>query len=277
MKTLSHSTIHSIISSSKLKLESEDSLLDFIDEIFSSSNNDGSESESIYDLYEVIEFNGLSESKFQEIIERIDPNYMTVKMWRSLKNCFYANYSETKIKKERYTKILNDNSVKKFEGIIRQLTIKCSGNVDDKNCVKITSSSIYSNSYQAKNAADLDSNNYFHSASEQYSWIKYDFRDKKVCLTHYTIKNGLSYDSNSSPKSWVLEGSNNEGDWVELDSQTNNSIFLPNNSVLHTLQIKKTNKYFQYLRIRSTGPNNNNCNYLAIESLEYFGYVKPKI
>lgn len=282
LKHLPRSTLLRIISSDKLKLESEDSLYDFIESIFEDKSD-----MTIYDFYESIELNALSESKFREFVSKFDYNELSSCQWTNFQSCFYMNNREFKLRDNRYSQTIpktKGSEVKYsgdgFNGIIRSLTINMNGNVDDKNCVRITSSSVLGSGYPAKFAADLDSSDFFHSASESTSWLKYDFKERKVCPTHYSIRTHNDY--NSSPRSWVVEGSNtgSDGDWQALDTQTDNSIFQPNKPVSHTFEIKQSNAkhvFYQYLRIRSTGPNNNNCDYFAIEALEFFGFVLPSI
>ena len=88
-------------------------------------------------------------------------------------------------------------------------------------------------------------------------------------------------DSSGCPQSWVLESSNSgeEGDWTKLDEQLDNTIFMPNKPATHTFEIKshKSHVSYRYLRIRTTGQNNNNGNLFVILSIEFFGIVHPKI
>jgi hypothetical protein len=57
-------------------------------------------------------------------------------------------------------------AVSPFNGIVRHLTQKCGGNVNDKKVVKITAGDIYV-SGPAKNAADLGTNKVLYSALER--------------------------------------------------------------------------------------------------------------
>ncbi|NEW08426.1 hypothetical protein GK047_20725 [Paenibacillus sp. SYP-B3998] len=59
-------------------------------------------------------------------------------------------------------------------------------------------------------------------AKEATGWIRYDFGSSKSIVTRYevTSKDHEAYTS-QSPKSWVLEGSDNGISWDVLDTQTN--------------------------------------------------------
>ena len=75
-----------------------------------------------------------------------------------------------------------------FSGIIHHLTETCGGNVHDKGIVEVTASS----------ASELDNlENY-----QQNSWLKYDFKEKKIHPTKYSIRS----------RHWAIEGSNSGGD-----------------------------------------------------------------
>lgn len=286
LKVLSLPIIHSIISSDKITLESEDSLFDFINDIFSDDHDQSICDMTIYTFYETVEFKSLSDEKFKQFLLDFDFSNLTSNLWSSLIQCFHSFHSETKLDEARYSS--NENNFMKdaqeikfvgdsFNGIIRRLTEKYKGNVNDKNIVKITSSSIFRNGFEAKYVADFNLSNYFHSNCEQSSWLKYDFQGMKINPTHYSIRS--NYDSNCSPKSWVVEGSNtgDDNDWNVLDSQTNNSIFQPYKPVSHTFDIKKSNEFFRFIRIRSTGSNNNGKYYFSFDSLEFFGFINPCI
>lgn len=88
--------------------------------------------------------------------------------------------------------IFDGNNSSSFCGIIRNLTEDCGRNVDDRNAVAVTCSSLYTNCYEAKHAFDLEQENYFLSKNQSGSWIKNDFKEKKIIPTHYSIRSGHS-------------------------------------------------------------------------------------
>lgn len=122
------------------KLESEDSLYDFIESIFEDKSD-----MTIYDFYEEIELNLNFENLYQNLIWT---NWDLVS-GLIFRKSFYMNYSEFKLRENRYSKTIpktKGSEVKYsgdgFNGIIRNLTMNMNGNVDDKNCVSITSPSV---------------------------------------------------------------------------------------------------------------------------------------
>ena len=70
--------LYSIVSNKNLQLENEDSLIDFISQIYSNERSEYSENEetediNIIDFYELVNITALSEQKFQDFLEKIDP------------------------------------------------------------------------------------------------------------------------------------------------------------------------------------------------------------
>lgn len=288
---LPKTVFYSIISNEELTIENEDKLYDLIEsflfrhegETDETDETDGSKSEmNKIDFYEQIEFQFLSEDKFNEFIENFDINDITSDLWRKFKKCFYnnkkladANNSLHHYSHKRSEIKFDGKSENAFNGIIQKLTVESGGNVDIKNVVKVTSSSIYDSSQTARNAVDLnDMNHYFSSDDEENSWLKYDFVNRKVKPTHYSIRTRHDYGKGRQhPKNWVIEGSNEGKEWMVLDSHFDETC-LDDKNVTHTFKIDDDlmpyNGY-RYLRIRQTGKNTAGKNYLIFSALEYFG------
>lgn len=105
----------------------------------------------------------------------------------------------------------------RFNGIIRKLTEECGGNVHEKGIVIVESSStsIYHGfDRKAHYAVDFEDDiHYFCSANSAGSRFKYNFKNKKVRPTHYSIKSTKYYEKGEyNLISWVIEGSNNDND-----------------------------------------------------------------
>ena len=276
--------IHLIVSNSNLKIESEDSLFDFITHLFDIKGKEQHEEIDIISFYEEILFDQLSESKFKDFIDRFSGSDMTDKLFKKLSKCFYVNMKDSSSNedaKNRYKCIKFDfdgNQSHAFEGIINHLTKKSGGNVSDNGTVKVTSSSTNSDRLPRYSVDFKENNMYFQSVYNENSWLKYDFIERKVHPTHYTIKTRNSSEG-SYPKNWVIEGSNTGSDiqseWTVLDTRQNDS-YLNKNKDIHTYSItnnQNEKKYFRYLRIRITGKDSSNWYHLTLSCLEYFGYL----
>ena len=281
--------IYSIISSEFLVVESEDSLFEFIEEIFKEKKESKDEEDKI-SFYEGLEVTMLSENKFNELIDQIEIEYLTKKLWTKLCECFYTNKNESSgnVNENRYiskSKTMktkgreiefDGNPSHRFEGVIHYLAEKSGGNVSDKGTVNVTASST-NGSCVPRNAVDLDNTqNYFCSCNEPRDWLRYDFIGNKVIPTHYSIRTRHDGDNNH-PRSWVIEGSNTGGDsdseWTILDSHENDSTLQGKNfSYTFDTKTKESSKEgYRYLRIRQTGNCSSNNHYTTISALEYFG------
>jgi hypothetical protein len=132
------------------------------------------------------------------------------------------------------------------DGIIAHLTRECGGNVHDRNVVEVTSGSFekeiegvnpHSGAFNnaaglaAKNAADLEISSCFLSALRTKSediphtrnnWICYDFKERRIVPTHYTIR---TYDGGMGNhlKSWLVETSTDGENWREVAREEDNN------------------------------------------------------
>ena len=153
------------------------------------------------------------------------------------------------------------------------MTKKSEGNVSKNGTVKVTASSIYRQN-NAENAVDLHNNkNHFQTDNFNNSWLKFDFGERKIQLTSYSIRS--RDDANiHHPKNWVVEGSNTDSDdWKILDSH-NDDLSLRALDTIQTFKISnksESNESFRFIRIRQTGLNTSNCYYLAFSAIEFFG------
>lgn len=108
---LSKPVLYSIISNDQLKLENEDSLLDFINQMFTiERNNDDSDGLTKTAFYELVDFSELSGNKFKEFINNFNLNDLSSALWQQLTQLMtlYNSKGESKagIKKNpnRYAK-----------------------------------------------------------------------------------------------------------------------------------------------------------------------------
>ena len=87
------------------------------------------------------------------------------------------------------------------------MTEQCGGNVHDKGIVSIDSS-LCDSGRLAKYAADFDQDHYFCSTNAQNSWLTYNFLNRKVRPTHYSIRLSNVYGKGQyNLMNWVIEGS----------------------------------------------------------------------
>ena len=281
LKNLPKTIIYSIISNQNLKIKSEDSLFDFINELF---ENDEEKDFDIISFYEEIEFKNLSQKKLDYFTDLLNPSSITRSLWEKLRPCLRIQKNRpnnnSKQNRYKYENLItcnieyDENKSHALCGIIDHLMKESGGNVSDNGTVKVTSSKVNPHNPDriARNAVDIHNNKkYFQSADEENSWLKYDFIEKKVHPTRYSIQTRYD-DDGTHPRSWVIEGSNSDADydWEIIDNRQNDTS-LKGKSTVCTFNIQEYEGSYRYLRIRQTGKNSRNTFYLTIGSLEYFG------
>jgi hypothetical protein len=149
------------------------------------------------------------------------------------------------------------------------LTHRYGGNVHDRGVVTISSKTVVSSdaSYAAKNAVDLTATNYFHSHDGADQWICYNFNNRLVRPTHYSIHPHSSY----FLRSWVVEGSIDNVNWIELDRHEGDPEMNSNHQIgTFAIPVYQDVDY-RFIRLRQTGKNANGYDYLIIYGFEVFG------
>ena len=157
-----------------------------------------------------------------------------------------------------------------LQGIIAYLTQMAGGNVHEKDVVQVTASSVASTCPSSlKNAVELDTDSDFCTENQPGSWICYDFKERRVSPTSYSIR---SHRDLTRPKSWKIEVSNDGSSWICVDHRENSCDLLGNGFVTHNFSISTTpGGTFRFLRLSLTGENHNGSNRLDVTALEIFG------
>lgn len=156
-----------------------------------------------------------------------------------------------------------------FYGIMKTLSVEARQNAHLAGIVNITaSSSDHNEPYQV---IDMDWDDLFFTENKANQWIQFDFKEKSVKLDHYTIKTH-KYPSNFPHlKYWVIEGSNDENSWDEIDRRA--ITVLNGKNKFQTFPCKKADGTYRFVRLRQTGMNAKNTFVLAVTNIELFGQV----
>lgn len=144
------------------------------------------------------------------------------------------------------------------------------------NEVNITSSSIYNNSevYLPENVIKYDNPKAeFCSQDIPYSWICFEFINHQIAPSNYIIRSINDKKDSFHPKSWVVEGSNDNMDWDVLDQQTNNSSLNGRNLISPFKITNPNSKKYKFIRITQNGNWKNNGNLFNINNIEFFGIL----
>jgi len=117
----------------------------------------------------------------------------------------------------------------RLDGIIAYLTEKSGGNVHRNGVVAVTSSKPYNFNprFAAQNVANLGDTSVFLSAYRcddiahaRNNWICYDFKERKVVPTHYSLRSHLGC-KGAHMMNWIVEQSADGQNWTEIDRKEN--------------------------------------------------------
>jgi hypothetical protein len=202
-----------------------------------------------------------------------------------------------KLKRIKMTTKLFPPSVKKGgrfdvpDGIIAHLTRECGGNVHDCDVVKVTSGSFktetlganrHSGAYhnhpscEGRNAVDLDIGSVFASAfrmddisATRNNWLCYDFKERRVIPTHYTIRTWDGAAGHSHLKSWAVETSEDGENWREVAREEDN-VELNGPWLIHTFVVAGGTEC-RFIRLVNIGSNHRGNDCLYLSAWEIFG------
>jgi hypothetical protein len=166
-----------------------------------------------------------------------------------------------------------------LDGIITHLTRESGGHVVDKGVMEIWAKSHYSSAdcYRVRNLADLggsliNTDSRYFSKNEPDQWTAFDFRERRVVLTHYSIRSHRTGGPGwYHPKSWVIEvaPASNPSGWVEIDRKEN--IDDLNNADRTLTYAVHTDIPACRIRLRQIGLSHSNDNHLSFTRFEVFG------
>jgi hypothetical protein len=125
----------------------------------------------------------------------------------------------------------------------------------------------------AQNAANAAAETNFVSKNLPGQWLRYDFENGKVKLTHYTIRSRHDgYKGSNNPRDWVVEVSNDASNWVKIDQQSGNRD-LDGKNVTKLFQVTDQCPESRCVQIRQLGPTHSGKNFLVVSRFELFGWL----
>jgi uncharacterized protein (DUF433 family) len=179
------------------------------------------------------------------------------------------------------------------DGIIAHLTRECGGNVHDRHVVEVACGSFEKETYganphsgaynnrvdrAAKNAADLETDSRFGSASREKkediphtrnNWICYNFKERRIVPTHYTIRTHEHSLGSAHLKSWLVETSADGENWREVAREENNEE-LNGRYFSGTFAVADGGEC-RFIRLVNIGRNHAGNDSLDISAWEIFG------
>lgn len=168
---------------------------------------------------------------------------------------------KTKIKKGIEIKYSNEN----YNGVFNYL--RKNSNINDE----VNATYWPTREYDVKCLTDFSNTKNFYTQDKPNSWICFEFKKHKIIPSNYTIKSHNCSPNCCQPKSWRIDGSNDNNEWIQLDKQEN-CTYLNGANLIHTFDINNNEEQeFKYIRMYQTGPNCQNSNQLALCSIEFYG------
>jgi hypothetical protein len=216
----------------------------------------------------------LTKSAIDEFIkwsfEHFDEFEMTISFWESITKRLSGTSNPDWRVSSRYHNQIRPREGFPLDGIISELTRIHGGNVHERGIVNVSANSVHSTnkSQAAQNAVDLGQQNYFYSLHQPNQGLCYDFKDRRIELTDYSI---AAHTGNHFLRSWVVEGSSNGSDWTILDEQMNNTT-ADSNHPIATFSVTGR-QACRYIRLRQTGKSSYNHDYLVLYGFEVFGLI----
>ena len=162
-----------------------------------------------------------------------------------------------------------------FEGIISYLKKKYGNDIHDQEIISISSSSTEKN--KPEQVIDYNFQDFWCSSMIIGSWLEINFRQFKVKLNGYSLKSSNAKINERHLKNWIIEGSNDRGNWTEIDKKENN-FDLNGPNYEQYFPISNADNFFQYIRIKNIGYNHSDRvaggrKRLLFTNLEIYGEI----
>lgn len=166
-----------------------------------------------------------------------------------------------------------------LSGIIDYLQEQNGPNLEENNILKLSGGGFPDPSRPITNLIKYHSNNmndesyinyYRNNPSSADGWIEFDFVNKTVSVTSYTIRTRSSY----YPRSWRIVGSNDHEHWEEIDRKVNNSK-LDGEYRLYRFNTKseKFYRYVRYVQDQQWSREAAYHNFIYLTRIEFFGSI----
>lgn len=157
-----------------------------------------------------------------------------------------------------------------LDGIFSYLKKKYNGNVVERGLVSLD--------YQRTGLGNLsqitDSENTKHVRCYSFYtnevFITFDFKEKRVNLSDYTIRTNSSKAENSHLKSWKIRGSNDGQTWNELDYRFNDDS-LNSTFAMKKFHVKSNDETYQYLQLITDEADWDGIYQIYITNIEFYG------
>ena len=188
---------------------------------------------------------------------------------------FFKNTISNDLFKEFLDLCLNPNKNKRFE--VKNILKSILTANETRPIVDITSldlfnfkSEIHDQNHLPQHGFSQKNNEYFQSYPKNNSFLEIILPNfMTVSLTNYKFSNPTQY----GLKSWIIQGSNDGINYIDIDVQINNSSLLLTNSTIN-ININENNNYYNRIKITQIDFNHSQTLYLVISQFDFSGFVK---
>jgi hypothetical protein len=103
------------------------------------------------------------------------------------------------------------------------------------------------------------------------SWLQFDFKDSKVCLSSYEINFGQS--SSHYRQKWLLQGSNDGNNWTVIDDRSEETGVHKSWDIAR-FTCSGSREDFRFVRLWLTEPSWGAGHCLGLAAIEFYGLLK---
>jgi hypothetical protein len=284
LNPLSLSVLCEILGHGSLRLESEDSLFDFISK--------GTEAnQQMFGLLEFVRLEYCSTDVLNGFFGLLSEHLseISASIWATLRARLVL---PNNTRKQFLPSVKKGGRLNVPDGIIAHLTRECGGNVHDAKVVDISCGSFEKETdeanphsgalsndpgFAAENAADLDADSCFFSAYRnswdpipptRNNWVCYDFKVRRIVPTHYAIRTYGYGPGGFHLKSWLVETSADGECWREVARAEGSTLNGPFFTAIFAVADREE---CRFIRLVNIGRNHCGNGRLVISAWEIFG------
>jgi hypothetical protein len=162
-----------------------------------------------------------------------------------------------------------------LNGIIRYLQESSEGSVYAQGLVDVTASpadrTANNGNNFAENVVDLGTDSCFTTGVSPIQWICLEFKRHHVKVSHYSIRTFDGQPGEAHLKSWIVDGSQDGQNWIDLDERRDNDQLNCSNAVA-SFEVTRS-ALCRFIRIRQAGVNHSGNHRIALSAFELFGSI----
>lgn len=137
--------------------------------------------------------------------------------------------------------------------------------------IGLSASSFFSNNYSDSNLSalvDRATFDGFASQNQPNSWLKVDFRNRKLIPNYYSIR-ARQFNS-ALIRNWIFQASQNDSDWTTLDTRVDEST---SSLKWFSFPISSSVSY-RFFRLLQNGVESSGSNFLTLAEIELYGTLQ---